>query len=188
MSTETNQTEATTETVVEEKVESKAETISVSREEYEKLNQTIGSMKRELKDLKKPKEETTDTSKTKSDSEEFGLIQKTFLRSAGISDAEEVELARELSKKWDMDIDVLVDDEDFKVRLEKHRTSKANALASSNIKGGGGTNNAKLSSEYWSAKGVPPTRADVPDRKVRAKIVRDMMASSGTNGKRFYND
>lgn len=188
MSTETNQTEATTEQVVGEKVESKAETIAVSREEYEKLNQTLGSLKRELKDLKKPKEETADTSKSKSETEEFGLVHKTFLRSAGISDPKEVDLARELSKKWDMPIDALVDDEDFKARLEKHRTAEANALASSNIKGGAGTNQAKLSSEYWAAKGTPPTRADIPDRKTRAKIVRDMMATAGTNGKKFYND
>lgn len=163
-----------------------AETIAIPKTEYEKLNQTLGSLKRELKDLKKPKETATETPQTKP--AEIGLLQKSYLRAAGISDAEEVELALSTAKKWGVEVDQLVDDEDFKVKLDKLRTNKANAVAVSNVRGSASTESAKNTPEYWMSKGAPPSKADVPDRKTRAKIVRAMMEKASTSGKTFYND
>ena len=162
------------------------ETISIPKTDYDKLNQTVGSLKRELKDLKKPKEETKETpEKTKPD--ENSLLEKAFLRSAGISNEEEVELALTTAKKWDMTVDKLVDDEDFKIKLEKLRTQKSNELATSNVKGSGGKSQAKDTPEYWIAKGAPPSRTDVPDRATRTKIARAMIKNQ-KSGKKFYND
>lgn len=184
MDTDTTEIGVTTETGNEEGTE-QVETITISKKDHDALNQTLGSLKRELKDLKKPKEETKETSKTKP--EESGLIQKSYLRAAGISDAEEVELALSTAKKWGMEVDQIVDDEDFKVKLEKLRTSKANAAATSNVRGGTGTSQAKNTPEYWISKGTPPTPSDVPDRKTRAKIARAMLESAKSS-KKFYND
>ena len=167
--------------------EQSAETIAVSKKDYETLNQTLGSLKRELKDLKKAKEETRDTP-TKTKPDELGLLQKSFLRAAGITDSEEVELALSTAKKWGVEIDQVVDDEDFKVKLERQRTQKANAIASSNVRGSNGTTQAKFTPEYWITKGTPPSVNDVPDRKARVKIVRAMMEHASTGGKKFYND
>lgn len=115
------------------------------------------------------------------------LVEKAFLRAAGITDADEVDLALSTAKKWDMPVDKLVDDEDFKVKLEKLQTQKSNELATSGIKGSPGTSQAKQSAEYWIAKGQPPSPEDVPDRKTRATIVRALMADV-KKGKTFYND
>lgn len=179
----------TTETVVDTEIngegETGAETIAVAKADYEKLNQTLGSLKRELKDLKKSKETATETPQTKP--AELGLLQKSYLRAAGITDAEEVELALSTAKKWNVEVDALVDDEDFKVKLEKLRTTKANALATSNIRGSEGTTQAKNTPDYWISKGTPPSASDVPDRKVRAKIARAMIANA-KGGKKFYNE
>lgn len=171
-----------------------AQDIKLSKDEYGKLKayeSTVGSLKRELKDLKKSMEANGQgkTEAPKSQQEEFGLLQKSYLRSAGITDAEEVELAKGLSKKWDMELDVLVDDEDFKAKLEKIRTTKANAKAI-NVEGGSGTSGgAKNSVEYWSQKGELPTSKDVPDRKTRAAISRTMAERSrGGGGGKFYNE
>lgn len=171
-----------------------AEEIKLTKAEYEELvshKSTVGSLKRELKDLKKSLEGkgegTTETHKTQQ--EEFGLLQKSYLRSAGITDPDEVELAKGLSKKWGMDIDVLVDDEDFKLKLDKIRTTKSNAKAT-NVEGGNGSSGgAKNSVDYWSQKGELPTSKDVPDRKTRADIHREMAKRSrhGGGGK-FYNE
>lgn len=183
---ETTETEVPTETG---DGEGDVETLTIPKKDYETLNQTVGSLKRELKDLKKSQEKPdkpTETPQTKP--EGMGLLEKSFLRAAGISDPEEVELALSTSKKWGVDIDQVVDDEDFKVKLERHRTSKANALATSNIRGSAGPTQAKLTPEYWIQKNAPPTPADVPDRKTRASIVRAMMANAETGGKKFYND
>ena len=183
MDTETTETDVVTETGGEGE---QAETLTIPKKDYETLNQTLGSLKRELKDLKKTKETATETPQTKPT--DTGLLQKSFLRAAGISDAEEVELALSTAKKWGVEVDALVDDDDFKAKLEKHRTAKANSLATSNIRGSAGETQAKNTPEYWISKGAPPSRTDVPDRKTRATIVRAMMKNASTDGKKFYND
>ena len=167
-----------------------AETIALSKQEYEKLNQTLGSLKRELKDLKKPKESAvTPTENQKpEDSALSQKLEKMALRQAAITHPDDVELARNTAKKWGVDIDEVIDDEDFKVKLERQQTSRSNAAATSNIRGSGATGQAKFDAAYWIAKGVPPSATDVPDRKTRAGIARAMMKNAGTSGKTFYND
>lgn len=165
--------------------ELEVESISIPKKDYENLNQTLGSLKRELKDLKKSKDEPKETTiENKTDNP---LIEKAYLRAAGITDAEEVELARATAKKWNMGLDEVVDDGDFKIKLDKLRTQKSNELATTNIKGGQGGGDAKNTPEYWISKGIPPTRDQVPDRKTRAKIARAMMANA-KSGKKFYNE
>lgn len=143
------------------------------------------ALKDQLKALT-PAEKKAEQGQSKTDDNQ--LLEKAFLRSAQITAADEVELALTIAKKWDMSIDKLVDDDDFKVKLDKMRTQKSNELATSNIKGSQGKGQTKDTPEYWIAKGTPPTSADVPDRATRAKIARAMLASAKNNGKTFYND
>lgn len=188
MNTETNQEGVVTPEVTGGEEASKGddvnERLTALEAELSKRDETIGSLKRELKDSKKPKETPHET-KTTPDGN--GLLEKAFLRTAGIVDKEEIDLALETAGKWGVSVDTLVDDEDFKIKLEKHRTAKANALATSNIRGDKGGSNAKDTPAYWIAKGTPPTADQVSDRKTRAKIVRAMMTDS-KEGKKFYND
>ena len=166
----------------------------LSKDEYDKLKSheaTVGSLKRDLKDLKKQLEGKTETTTEtpKNQTEEFGLLQKSYLRSARITDPDEVELAKDISKKWGMDVDTLVDDEDFKAKLEKIRTTKANAKATAVEGGGGSSGGAKNTLEYWSQKGELPSQKDVPDRKTRADISRKLAQNSrGGGGGTFYNE
>ena len=64
MTDSNNQEENTDSTNSEAEGGDTAETISIPKTDYEKMNQTLGSLKRELKDLKKPKEEPQETAKT----------------------------------------------------------------------------------------------------------------------------
>lgn len=154
----------------------------------EELRKRDGSIKRLKTKLEKSKETPEDkTEEKKSENSDNSLLEKAFLRSASITDKEEVELALKTAKKWDMSIDELVDDDDFKVKLEKHRTNKSNLNATTNVKGDKSGSSAKNTPEYWTAKGTPPTAEQVPDRKERAKIVRAMMKDAKT-GKQFYNE
>ena len=67
----------------------------------------------------------------------------------------------------------------FKVKLEKLRNQKSNETATSSVKGGGGkTQTAKETPEYWIAKGTPPSREDIPDRKKRTKISRAFLETA----------
>src|SRR3990167_5678073 len=147
MDTEKTKTDIVTET---NEGEGEVETISIPKTEWEKHNQTLCSLKRELKDLKKAKEETKETPITNTKPDENPLEQK----------------------------------------LENQQTARANVEATSGVKGSGtGTSQAKNTPEYWQAKGVPPTPADVPDGKTRRAIVRSMLtaAKKGT-GSKFYNE
>lgn len=191
--TETNE-EVTVDTTKdgEEGNEAEAETITVTKKDYDKLNQDYGSLKRDFKDLKKntekPKEETSTNQKP--DEKLLQRMEKLAFKQAGLDHSDDIELARTTAKKWGMDIeDVLVDD-DFKVKLEKQQTARANVQATSSVKGSGGnSSSAKNTSEYWQAKGQPPTPADVPDKATRQKIVRSMMNNAKGDGKmKFYND
>jgi hypothetical protein len=189
MDTETTETGASTETGAGEG--ESVETIAVAKADYEKLNQTLGSLKRELKDLKKAGDTAKETPTKETKTEESALLQKIermSLRQAGITHQDDVELAQKTAKKWGVDIDEVLGDEDFKAKLERQQTARDNAVATSGIKGGAGTQTAKNSPEYWLAKGTPPSTTDVPDRKTRAKIAQAFMKNSNTNGKTFYNE
>jgi len=172
--------EETPEAELQEDTDWKAEAIKARRIASRYRNQAIKA--KEVK-VEAPKVEAP-TQKP----EDNGLLQKAFLRSEGIKTPKEIELALTTAKKWGMEVDQLVDDEDFKVKLEKLRTAEANIAATSRIKGSPGSQSAVSTPAYWLAKGTPPTAADVPDRKVRAQIVREFMKNAGTNGKKFYND
>lgn len=191
MSTETNQNEVVDSQTNEAEVESSVETVSVSKKDYDTMNQTLGSMKRQLKDLQKSKEGVNETAPKQTKADDSVLLQKLermSLRQAGITHQDDVELARSTAKKWGLDVDEVLADEDFKVKLERQQTQRTNADATSNIKSGPGTQSAKNSPEYWVAKGHPPTAAEVPDRKARYKIAEALMKNARTNGKTFYND
>lgn len=189
MTTETSQEEVVVPETNEGEVEQEVDTISLRKSEYEKLNQDLGSLKRELKDLRKIKEDTKETPKsnTQPDNRLLERLEKSVLRQHNISHPDDVDLARNTAKKWGMDLeDVLVDD-DFKAKLDRQQTARDNIAATSNVKGGAGSNQAKNSPEYWIAKGIPPSASEVPDRKTRANIARAMMASAKSS-KKFYND
>lgn len=165
------------------------ETIAVPKKDYDALNQTLGSLKREVKDLKKSKDESPKEPKDspKPDERLLERVEKMALRSAGLTHEDDIDLARKTAKKWNLDLEDVLTDDDFKVKLEKQQASRDNLAATSKVKGGAGTSQAKNTPEYWIAKGIPPSVTDVPDRKVRAKIARAMM-SNAKSSKTFYND
>ena len=163
------------------------EKFEVSKTEYDELIKTresYGSLKREFKDLKKSLEERPQEPAAKAPD---ALSQKAYLAARGITAADEIDLALATAKKWGMDVDAVVDDEDFVAKLDKVRTTKANAAATSNVAGGNSEASAKSTPEYWIAKGTPPTPDQVPNRQTRASIIRAMMKNGASTGK-FHNE
>ena len=190
MSTEQNQDGATDVKPDAGEGQPVTERFEVPKTEYDELlkdRAALGSLKREMKDLKKSFE-TKDTPTKETKTGDYGLLQKGYLRMSGITAEDEVELALSTAKKWGVEVDKLIDDEDFQLKLKKARDAKANVTATQGIKGETGSSQAKFSTEYWKAKGTPPTPSDVPDRKTRQKIVREMRESSSNRGTKFYNE
>lgn len=164
------------------------ETVSVPKKDYDKLNETVGSLKRELKDLRKaaeqPKNEPAAVSNDTS-----SLVEKAFFNSAGIKDPDVQKLAKEMAKRTGEGLDVIVEDEVFKARAEKILNTKQNdaAAAGEQNRGTQGAS-GKDTPEYWLAKlGVnEQVPSDLP-RALRQKIVA-MRRDAAKNGKQFYND
>lgn len=181
---------ATEEKGGEEGVKTEEESITVPKKDYDVLNQTLGSLKRELKDLKQAKEDSKETSqKTKPDEALLQRIESIALRQAGITHQDDIDLARRTAKKWGMNIEEVLTDDDFKAKLERQQSSRANAEATStsNVRGVAASTTQKDKPEYWLAKGRPPTRDEVPDRKTRATIAKAFIDKAKT-GKTFYNE
>lgn len=156
------------------------------REEGIRSRERTKALREQLKSFQdKPQDKVENK---KSDELLLEKLEKVTLRSEGITHPDDIELARNTAKKWGVDVEAVVADEDFKVKLERQQTARANASATSNVKGGGGNSEAKNTPEYWISKGVPPTKEQVPDKKTRVAIARAMIAGAKTGGKKFYND
>ena len=167
----------------------KAKTVEIEqkrREEGIRNRERTKALREQLKTIQEKPPAKVENKK--SDELLLEKLEKVTLRSEGITHPDDVELARSTAKKWGMDVDEVVADEDFKVKLGRQQTARANVAATAGVKGGGGTSDAKNSLEYWASKGTLPTKEQVPDRKTRASIIRAMAASSQTSGKKFYND
>lgn len=187
METETN--EAPAEETVEEVDTTPTDDPSELKARIDKLEKGAIAARERNRLLRQQIKDTkpSDTKVEEKKTEDNPLVQKSYLRAAGITHPDDVELALSTAKKWGMEVDKLVDDEDFKVRLERQQTTRSNEMATSDVKSGQGTQQAKATPEYWIAKGTPPTAADIPDRKARASIARAMIANT-KSGKTFYND
>jgi len=167
-----------------------SDVVTIPKTEWDTVNQTLGSLKRELKDLRKVEKDPEKPQKTSKLSEaELAnqRLEKLALRQANITHEDDIRLARETSKKWGVDIEDLILDADFKLKLERQQSERDSIVATTNIRGNNSTSNAKNTAEYWIAKGTPPTPTDVPDRSTRQNIIGQMLSKKGNN-KMFYSD
>jgi len=130
---------------------------------------------------KKPKE-------TKPDEKLLDKIDGLTLQAGGIKEKEEVELADKWKEQTGRDLTEVLSNEIFQKELKQLRDDKANAVATTGVKGDGATSDAKSKVEYWNAQGRPPTPDDIPDRIVRTKIIQEMRKQASTGGKKFYNE
>jgi len=145
--------------------------------------------------VKTEKKETKKTEKKESkadnSSEDFGLLELTYLKGEDIKSEDEVQFVQDQLKELGLTKDQLPKlfaNKYFQSELETFKTDKANVKATSGVEGGGGANKAVNTPEHWIAKGVPPTAEQVPDRKTRATIARAFMKNAHTGGKKFYNE
>lgn len=192
MDTETTETEVATENGNGEG-EPSIETLTIPKKDYETLNQTLGSLKREIKDLKKSKEESEEPPKNqKPDDALSQRLEKLALKTANITHEDDVELARKTAKKWGMEIEDVLADEDFQVKLKKQQDARANVEATSGVKGeGSGKTGGKNKAEHWINSNTPPSDEDVANHGIPkaelAKIMAHFVTNKGSN-KKFYND
>ena len=168
-----------------------AEVVTLSKGEHAKLNETIGSLKRELKDLRKAKDETPET-KNKPDEVLLKRLDSLALKTAGIVEADE----KELFEKWKTDTgreaDAVIDNNIFRKELEDLRTARKNLAATSDIKGETGISEAKANPDYWisrsskDSEGNPVFPEDM-QREMFTKVLDKLNPKSQGTKLRFYN-
>lgn len=121
------------------------------------------------------------------DSTDLDYGQKAFLKASGINGSDELALVKEFARRTGDSLDAIVEDDIFKAKLDRLRTTKENALAAES-KGRGNTSTGRDSADYWLAKLGPtdPVPADLP-RELREKVVA-ARRSQGKTTKMFYNE
>lgn len=142
----------------------------------------------EAKKSQTQKEDKTSKNEKGSKAEEFGLLQRTFLASNGVTNEDEIALAKEVKERTGLSWEQLPTNEYFKFELEKHRETAANAQAANVDGGGSGDSAVKEGVEYWEKKGTLPTSKDIPDRSKRVQVIKDLKKRAENQGGTFYNE
>ena len=163
------------------------ETISIPKADYEKLNQTLGSLKREVKDLKKPKADPSETpskkSETKSDDIDFGRLAWYNTRSdvtVKIEHPEDIDFLRSTVSETGKSLDDVLNarwfQSDLKDRIEKRVVQ--DAIPKGTRRSG---ESAKTTVDYWIGKGeLPPNtpeNATLRREVVNARYTREKSSS-----------
>lgn len=192
MDTETTETEVATENG---NGEGEIDTLTIPKKDYETLNQTLGSLKREIKDLKKANEDSKKIETPTNQKPDDALLQrmeKMAFKQHNLSHEDDIDLARKTAKKWNMEVEDVLEDDDFQVKLKKQQDSRANIEATSGVKGESGMKTGgKSKADFWINSNTPPTDTDIENNKISkmelAKIMEHFIKSKGSN-KVFYND
>lgn len=160
------------------------ESISIPKKDYENLNQTLGSLKREIKDLRKLKKTQEEEPETPNKPQSNDLGEKAFLIANGIKGKEEMEFFNKMKKETGKDAESLLETTYFQAELREFREKRASDLATP--KGSPRSNNSSVDTvEYWIAKGeLPPNTPD--NKKLREDVVNARMKKEESRGV-FYN-
>ncbi len=169
------------------------EVLDSNRKLFERAKEAEGFKKDEEGNwIKTIEKEPKAKSSVKSDEELLKRLDTMALKMAGITADDEVELYNKWKEDTGREADAIVGNKIFLAELTDLRTAKANAAATSNVKGESGTSGEKDADYYIArstkdAEGNPIFSEDLPnDYKLRAAIVEKMISSSKSN-KQFYN-
>lgn len=179
MTTEDNNQNAdAAEPVVEGEATTEAETVSIPKSEWEKTNQTLGSLKRENKDLKKAKESTTETTE-KDHTSGLDETQLELLDFKGISDADDIKIIESVMKRTGQKLREVLKDDYVMGKLDTNKKARevANAMPSGK-KGTGSSSSDNV--DYWVQKnaqdGTWPS-----DYSLKVKVLAAKELKNGTN-------
>ncbi len=152
---------------------SQEETISISKSEWDKTQQTLGSLKRENKDLKKPKDNDKETPQKTSESKSLDRLDKLLLRQEGIKSEEEIALAEEWVRDTGRDLEKVLESKAFKAELKDLRESIASKEATpSSTKRSGQSPRDEV--DYWLSKGeLPKDNPELARKVVNARLHKE---------------
>jgi len=173
-------TEQTTEDVIidtendEMELEVEEEKITLSKSEWEKSQQTLGSLKREIKTLKKSNEP-----KETSQSEQLNDTQLNYLDVKGISETEDLKIIETFVQKTGKNVREALKDDYVTAKLASNKTAREvqEAMPSGSKRGGNQSGDLASAIAKYEATGVLPA-----DFKSRSDVI-NAFVSKGRNNK-----
>lgn len=158
-----------------------------NRQLFERTKKAEGELKELKVDSEKPK------AKSKSDEELLKRLDNLAYKTAGINEADEIELVEKWKKETGRETDAIIDNSIFKQELEGIRTAKTNQKATSDIKGEPGISGAKSEPDYWISKATkgPDGRLLFPEEMPRELYTKVLDKLTGgdkpISDLKFYN-
>lgn len=161
------------EVVVEETTEGEEETVTLSKAEYDKLNQTLGSLKKEVKTYKKETE-------TPKESNEPDYARLAYLASQKVDHPDDQKLVMEEANRLKMPLTDVLNIEHIKARLtanSNQRTAENGSPSGTGRKGGAGKGDV----DYYLAHPdeVPPDlklHNEVIDARIKRETDNSMFS------------
>ncbi len=175
---ENNQNADVAEPVVEGETTTE-ETIAVPKSEWEKTNQTLGSLKRENKDLKKAKESTTETTEKNQPTSGLDETQLELLDFKGISEADDIKVIESVMKRTGQKLREVLKDDYVMGKLETNKKAREVANATPSGKKGTGSGSSD-SVDYWVQKNAA-TGEWPKDYSLKQKVLAAKERAAGTN-------
>ena len=149
------------------------ETVTLSREEYDKLNQTLGSLKKEIKTFKK---ETSETSQ-KTESNEPDYAKLGYLNSVQVTHPDDQLAVIEEANRLKLPLTDVLNMEHMKARLtanNNQRTAEGGSPTGTGRKGGVGKGDVDY---YLAHDDERPTDLKLHNEVIDAKIKRETEGS-----------
>lgn len=154
------------ENVVEETTEGEEETVTLSKAEYDKLNQTLGSLKKEVKTYKKETE-------TPKESNEPDYARLAYLASQRVDHMDDQRLVLDEANRLKLPLTDVLNMEHIKARLEANRnqrTAESGAPTGTGRKGGAGKGDVDY---YLAHPDEVPTDLKLHNEVIDARIKRE---------------
>lgn len=154
------------ETVVEETTEGEEETVTLSKAEYDKLNQTLGSLKKEVKTYKKETE-------TPKESNEPDYARLAYLASQKVDHPDDQKLVMEEANRLKLPLTDVLNMEHIKMRLTANNNQRVAENGSPNgtgRKGGAGKGDVDY---YLAHPDETPSDLRLHNEVIDARIKRE---------------
>jgi len=174
---ENNQTEEvdsnTQNEEAELELEVEEERITISKSEWDKSQQTLGSLKREVKTLKKSNEP-----KESSQSEQLNDTQLNYLDVKGISEAEDLKIIETFVQKTGKNVREALKDDYVTAKLASNKTAREvqEAMPSGSKRGGNQSGDLSSAIAKYEATGQLPS-----DFKTRSDVINAFVSKGRAN-------
>lgn len=161
-----------------------AEVVSIPKKDYEKLNQTIGSLKREVKDLKKPRDpqETSVTNTKKSDDVDYGELayHNTKTGVARIVHDDDVDYLREQIKETGKSMREILGSKFFQAELKDRQEARSavQATPTSTRRTGDQSNALEIAYTKYLQTGQLPQDPILRRQVVNARVEHERLATT----------